>query len=59
MHSAQGISDKKVSYGGEKPSTNKTTNTRTAGVPQGDDIAARDTVRYGRGVVRAVAISAG
>ena len=42
----------KVKYDGEKPSTN----TRMAGVPQGDDIAAGApqggdiTVRYGGGI---------
>ncbi len=43
----------KVKYDGEKPSTNKTTNTRMAGVaagaPQGGDI----TVRYGGGIAPA------
>ena len=49
----------KAKYDGEKPSTNKTTNTRMAGVPQGDDIATGVTVRYGGGIVRAVAVRAG
>ena len=43
----------KVKYDGEKPSTNKTTNTRMAGV------AAGVTVRYGGGVVRVVTVRAG
>jgi hypothetical protein len=42
-----------VNYNGEKPSTNKTTNTRMVGV------AAGVTVRYGGGAVRVAAVRAG
>ena len=41
-----------MNYDGEKPSTN----TRMAGVPQGDDIAAGVKVCYGGGVVRVVIV---